>query len=209
MKHLFLTSQGFQVIGYIGKQLGEKVKLPMAVITTATEDRAHSWLQKNRDEMDKAGYNYQEYTFTGKTTPQIAGDLAQFQMIYVLGGNAFYLLEQIQKSGCADYLHSRVGEGMIYIGHSAGSVIAGPDIAPIARAKNTDLAPDLRGTEGLGLVNFVTLPHFGTEDRRDLYLSERLPLAYNFPYPYLLINDNQYVEVTNQRFQIIDITHES
>jgi dipeptidase E len=48
---------------------------------------------------------------------------------------------------------------LIYVGTSAGALLAGPDLAPAAAEDNRAAAPELESTRSLGLVDFTILPH--------------------------------------------------
>jgi dipeptidase E len=114
-------------------------------------------------------------------------------------------LEKIQQTGCAEAIRKVVENGKIYIGSSAGSVIAGPDIYPVLKFDSVEKAPNLKGYEGLGLVNFILLPHWGSEDFRNLYLSQGLDLAYDSKNKFILLRDGQYVQVEDDKYKIVDV----
>ena len=105
----------------------------------------------------------------GKTNAQIIADLSNFDVMYIEGGNSYYLLQESQKNDFGEFVKKRVEEGMIYISTSAGTVIAGPDIEPVRREETTPLAPDLQGTKAFSIVNFVIMPHWGGEEYRYFY----------------------------------------
>lgn len=48
--------------------------------------------------------------------------------VWVTGGNTFYLWHHMRSSGCADLVQQRVAEGVLYVGQSAGSIVAGESI---------------------------------------------------------------------------------
>ena len=54
--------------------------------------------------------------------------LKDYDVIYVQGGDPFYLLEQVKLSGFDKVVKDLVKQGTIYIGVSAGSYIACPTI---------------------------------------------------------------------------------
>ena len=206
---LFLTSQVQYVAKSIGEKLGNDVSLSAVFITTPINDKPHAdlnWHYTNKSNMEKAGIKFDMYNIAGKTSEQLKSDLDQYQIMYVEGGNSYYLLQESQKNNFGAYVKKRVEEGMIYIATSAGSVIMGPDIEPVRRDETTPLAPDLKGTKAFNIVNFVIMPHWGNPDRRKLYDEYRIKHIYNEDYPYILLTDNQYVEVTDDWYKIIDVT---
>ncbi|MCF8588353.1 Type 1 glutamine amidotransferase-like domain-containing protein [Gordonia liuliyuniae] len=81
--------------------------------------------------------------------------------VYVGGGNTFALWHELTESGTAALLDERVRAGLPYIGLSAGSVIAGPDIEPAGLLDDPADAPGLSSTAGFGWIPQVPVPHAG------------------------------------------------
>ena len=59
--------------------------------------------------------------------------IASSSMIYVTGGNTFYLLQSLRYSSAGELIKQAVQEGKTYIGESAGTVVAGPNIEYVKR----------------------------------------------------------------------------
>ena len=55
--------------------------------------------------------------------------LAASAAIFVLGGNTFYLWHHMRRTGLNELVRRRVDEGAVYVGLSAGSIVAGRTIA--------------------------------------------------------------------------------
>lgn len=208
MKRLFLTSQVQFVAQDIGRKVESKYKQNSVFINTAIKDKIHSnleWHYLNKSSLEKEGFDFDVYDISGKSPATINKDLSSYDSMYVEGGNSFYLLQESQKSGFIQLVRDRVNQGMIYIGTSAGSVIAGPSIEPVRQDSRAILAPDLVGTEGYQLVDFVVMPHWGQPKRRELFNTYRLNHIYNEEFGYLFLSDSQYVEVIDDHFKIVDI----
>ena len=128
-------------------------------------------------------------------------------IIFFSGGNQFHLLSQIQQTGCADIIRDLVKKGKIYIGSSAGSIVAGPDIYPTRLIDDANMKGNVKLYEGLGLVDFIVLPHWGSEDFREIYLNQRLENAYNDSEDnkLILLKDNQYIIVKDSWYKIISV----
>lgn len=209
MKKLFLTSSVDRVARYIAEKIRPQAT-KLIFVTTASEVEKDDlqWLEDDRKALIEAGFDITDYTITGKTSDQVENDLKPFDVICIEGGNTFYLLEQIQQSGCSEVLRKLIIDGKIYIGSSAGSIIAGPNIYPVRHLDDDDF-PHLKGFEGLNLVDFVVFPHWGSEYFKGLYLNRRLEYNYNNKYKYMLLTDNQYLEVEEGCIKFIDVaTHE-
>lgn len=209
LKRIFLTSSVKLVASDIAKKIGDPKKNKLLYIYTACEkQRGEAWEKADRRSLVKAGFEVIDYTITGKTKEIIRKDLKKVDLVYFGGGNTFYLLEKIQQANCAGVLRDFVNSGKIYIGTSAGSIIAGPDIYPTYRLDKVSEAKDLKGYKGLGLVDFVILPHWGSEHFKKRYLGlKRLAHNYNTDNKLILLNDYQYIQVEDDWFKIVEIKH--
>lgn len=207
MKKLILTSSSFDVAPSVAKQIG-RGGLKLLFITTASEVEEGDlwWLRKDRDGLTRAGFEVTDYTITGKTKAEINKAIRNTDVIFFSGGNTFYLLQQIQQSGCAGIIRELVEKGKPYVGSSAGSVVAGPDIWSAYHIDNAKKAPKIKGYEGLKLVDFVVFPHWGNDLFKDLYLNKRLEHAFTKKHKIILLTDNQYIVVEDDMYKIIDVT---
>lgn len=126
---------------------------------------ANVYLPENRDwqteEMDVLRHNgavLEVFDIAGKNAQQVTLKLEQADIVYVTGGNSFYLLEQMQRSGLAGPLKALLKRGGAYIGTSAGAVVACDDIGYIAPMDDASMAK-LTSTKALGLVPYLIVPH--------------------------------------------------
>jgi dipeptidase E len=207
MIRLFLTSSVNRVATTIEKSLPESTGRKLVFVTTASELYTDDleWRDSDRKALVEAGFAVTDYTITGKSKEEIKKYLEQFDILYMEGGNTYYLLEQIQKTNCAEIICALVKKGIPYIGCSAGSIVAGPDIYPI---RHTDEVKEFRHLEnyrGLGLVNFIVLPHWGQECLQELYLGKRMKFNYNEDHKLLFLTDNQYIYIQDEWMKFIDI----
>lgn len=106
------------------------------------------------------GYKLVELPFNGRLADRSVADLESVDAVFVAGGNTFYLLQQLRLTGGDVVLTRRVRDGMPYVGASAGAVLVGPTIAPAGCLDDRAEAPLLRGEDGLGLIDFVPVPHY-------------------------------------------------
>lgn len=129
----------------------------------------------------------------------IKKELKASDIIYVNGGNTFYLLDWVRKSDLDKYLGELLVEGKIYLGVSAGSILAGPDIAIAGWDPSWDKnIPSLKDTSGLNLVPFAVSPHFEENERE---LLERKSKEVN--YPVIPITNKQAILVTGLDYKIV------
>jgi dipeptidase E len=85
--------------------------------------------------------------------------IGDFHAVYVCGGNTFFLMSHMRRTGFIEIVRKAVDDGLIYIGSSAGSVAATPDIGYAASLD--DRAQGDGDDAGLGFVGFAILPHLG------------------------------------------------
>lgn len=208
MQRLFFTSSVSEVAKDIVRYIGPKARgMRLAFIDTAAEVEEGDkwWLRADRAALVDVGFDVFDYTVTGKAENQVRKDLAPAEVIFFSGGNTFYLLQQLQRCNGISIIRERIAGGVLYMGSSAGSIIAGPDIEPVRTIDNAVKAPELKGTKGLGLVDFVVFPHWGSDHFRDLYLNQRFSHAYTTKYKIILLTDSQYVRVEGEMYRVEEV----
>ena len=119
------------------------------------------YVDEAKEAFENLGLNIEVLDVSGAPKDLIERTLQSCNLIYVSGGNTFYLLQELEKSGAKTIILEQVKGGKPYIGESAGSIIMAPNIS---YAKDMDVAekaaPQLKSFEGLGLVDFYPLPHY-------------------------------------------------
>lgn len=123
-------------------------------------------------------------------------------LVFVVGGNTFYLLQELRKSGTDELLREAVRAGKLYIGESAGAIVAAPDIAYSRAMDRPDRAPDLHDTVGLGLVDFYPVPH--TNNRELVPAAERIVREHAGALDVCPLNDNQALYVENGAVRVLN-----
>ena len=190
MKTLLLTSAGMQVKDEILKILPKPTsQIKLAHIITASKvQKDTSYVDKDVESMRGLGLSVANVDLEGKKEKDLRDILQPFDVIYVQGGNTFYLLKWVKESGFDAVLEELIGRGKIYIGVSAGSIIAGSDIE-IAGWKGLDPDPNEVGLEdfsGLSCVPFCIFPHYKPEHAS--FLKEEIA---KYSYPVRILNDKQ------------------
>lgn len=212
MSQLFLTSSVNQVASDLVKYINLEQNKKLVFITTAADGEAgdKSWLNDDRQALRDAGFKVTDYTVSGKNESQLRADLEKFDVLYLSGGNTFYLLQESLKSGFDRVVKDLVeNQHKIYIGTSAGSIIAGPRL-PEYLIDLGDQPQDTKliNANGYNFVNFIILPHWGSENFQKRYLEGRLQVLYsNQQFPLVVLTDNQYVKVINGKIELIDTMH--
>ncbi len=164
---LYLTSNGFEdsaVADYfknlvLPRQIAD---LSFLVISVQDSDSDAVYLQKTINELKGIGvinievFKLREDKFVSSK---------EYDVIFVCGGNTFVYLDRIRKTGLAKFIIDAVkSDRSIYVGVSAGSIVAGPDIAIAGDEDSNDIG--LTDLTGLELTDRVIYPHY-TEGSRE------------------------------------------
>jgi len=215
MKHLFLTSSiAIEGVGEsIRVKLGHDKPLKTVFINTPVEGEVDqsdlTWVDEERVGLNKNGFITFDYTITGKTLAQIKTDLKDIEVLYISGGNEFYLKEKSNESGFETFVKEFIENGGLYVGTSCGSIIMGTDMTPLQKLSDLTTLTKPIDTTGYGLVNFTILPHWGSEDFRTRWLNdESFALTYKENIKIIALNNYEYVEVMGDKSRIIDIRSE-
>lgn len=169
MKKLFLSSSfddvAHRLPAFIGDKLAGKV---VTFIPTANVPQDYDgYVVSARAAFEALGLIIDELEVSTASASDIQSKLTQNDYIYVSGGNSFFLLQELKRTGADQLIIDQVNQGKLYIGESAGSIITSPDIAYISAMDSTKKAPELTSTQGLHLVDFYTLPHATNEPFED------------------------------------------
>jgi dipeptidase E len=78
----------------------------------------------------------------------------------VTGGNTFFLLQELKRTGVDKIIIEQINAGKVYIGESAGSIIMAPDIEYVMDMDDSSSAIGLEDYTALGVIPFYPLPHY-------------------------------------------------
>ena len=201
MKKLFLTSAKLDALLSLisGNPTGKKV----AFIPTAGDPYEDKWfIELAKKQLSEMGFELTEVDLKDKKKDDLLGTLQEVDIVFVAGGNTFYLLEKVRESGFDQVLPILLDKGIIYAGESAGAVLACPTIEPVKFMDEPSKAPNLKSFEGLGLVDFVVLPHYGTEFSEAVF--EQLKAEYgNKGFKLIPLTNDQSIIVENDSYKIV------
>lgn len=199
---LFLTSAGLpaETTNEFLEMLSKKPKdTAVCFIATASEPEQDKWfVEKDKERLLELGFRITEIDLKQENEKSLRNILEKFDVVYVEGGNTFYLLKYIRESGFDKAMLSFLKKGKIYVGVSAGSIVAGPNIE-LAGWKNVDKnIIGLKNLTGLNLVPFAIFPHFEKS-----YLEILEKFTSKIDYPVVALSDAQAVLVKNKVYKII------
>lgn len=130
--------------------------------------------------------------------------LEDVDAVYVASGSTFALLDALRESGNAAVLVDRVRAGLPYIGASAGSIIAGPDVTPASLMDDPADGPALTDYAGLALIDQTVIPHAdGLLPPYPPELIQKTLDTYRGAYALAPLNDDEALLMDNGRLSVI------
>jgi dipeptidase E len=158
--------------------VGKKPKdIKIALIPTAAEVEEDKSCLTKREEIEELGILTKNIHNLDLNHPISLEELKQYDVIFVDGGNTFYLLQKVRETEfdktIEEYLKQDMG---VYVGVSAGTIIMGPDIAFVEPWDNRNKAV-LKDTKGLGYTKDAYSPHY-REGEKEILDQWRLKVDY-------------------------------
>lgn len=162
MKRLFLSSYFTSVADLFpefmeNEHSGKRVTF---IPTAANPEKVRFYVDSDKKVLEKLGLVIDVLDIAVADHATIASKLTGNDMIFVAGGNTFYLLQELRRTGADRLLTDEIMNGKPYIGSSAGSIILARNIEYIKRMDSPKMAPELSDFASLGLIDFYPLPHF-------------------------------------------------
>lgn len=161
-----------------------------------------SWLAADRQKLVDAGFEVDDFSITNQTEDRIRERLSGYGSICVSGGNTYYLLDQARKTGFDKVVKELVAKGLVYLGASAGSSLAGSSIQ--TALDDPSVAPDLHDYTGLKFVDVYICPHWGGEHFKEEFPKE-IQMLQEENLKTILLRDDQYLQVKDGWYQIVSV----
>jgi dipeptidase E len=141
--------------------------ITFALIENAADvvSNAHDWLGGFRDMLRINGFQLDVVDLRRWQGQHEAlrEKLSNKDVIWLGGGNTFYLRWILKKTGADEIIRDCVRQGKVYAGWSAGAVIAGPTLEYFDTMDDTHESPEVIW-EGLSLTDFVVVPHLDNKE---------------------------------------------
>ena len=163
MKKMFLSSS-FKDVAPIFEKFEENLtgKSITFIPTASNVESVIFYVKSGKKALEKMGLFVDELDVSNATKEEIVDKLTKNDYIYITGGNTFFLLQKLRRSGADKIIIEQVNAGKVYIGESASAMVASPDIEYAGVMDSMKKAPGLVDFEGLNLVAFYTVPHHNT-----------------------------------------------
>ena len=200
---MILTSSLYESIELVKKFLDKNTesKKILFIPTAANVEEYKKYMHLTQKAFEDFGYKVENFDVSIFSEEIVKEKLSEAKIVFISGGNTFYLLQELKRKNLIPYLKERIENGLLYIGESAGSVIAAPDIEYASIVDDKTLATELDDYTGLNLVDFYIVPHF--EEEPFVEGSRNMVELYKDKLDLKLINNKEAILVENNNFTII------
>lgn len=208
---LLLTSCGWEYNPKIAKEflhlIGKKpAEIKIFLVTTAgKKDKDWKWVRGQIKMIARIGILEKNIRIFSLDRKAEKNELADIDAVYVCGGNTFLYLDGVRKTGLDKAITKFVQNGGLYYGISAGSILAGPDIAfitPLDDPSAVRALPTIKvaHTKGLGLTNIGVAPHYDSKE----YVGVIDKFQSRSKFPIVPLTDMQALEIIGRKKKTIE-----
>jgi len=160
-RKLFLSSSFSDVSELLPDFLGDLSNKRVTFIPTAAKvEKVNFFVKLGKKALEKMGAVVDELELSTVTAEEIKTKIEKNDIIYVSGGNTFFLLQEMKIKSAYKVIIEEINKGKPYIGESAGSIITSPNIEYIRYMDPVDKATEMSDYSSLNLVDFYILPHY-------------------------------------------------
>lgn len=197
---LLLTSAGLRVKDEILKILPKPPRqIKLAYILDATKPiRNTSFADHDKTKLQELGFQVEDIYLSGKTKEELRRQLLDKDVIFVQGGQPFYLLKQAKNSGFIDIVKELLQKGVIYIGASAGTYLTCPTIETAFWKRKKRAVFGLNDFSAMNLVPFIIFVHYKPEHKRMIKASYK-----SSKYPVKILTDEQALLITDNKVELV------
>ena len=165
MKKIFLCSSFADVAPLLPESVPTSLsgKTVAFIPTASIHEEYTQYVEDGKNALVLLGLVVRELEITQCEQKEIVKVLNDCDCIYITGGNTFFLMQELRRTGTDKLIVEQVEKGKLYIGESAGAMIFAPNIEYAKRMDNNLLlTPDFEDFSGLGVVDFYPVVHFNS-----------------------------------------------
>lgn len=203
MRKLFLASLFKDVFQLFVDFADENLvgKTVTFIPTAALPDKLDFHIKYSKNLLSEMGLIVDELEISTASHFEIRNKLENNDYIYVTGGNTFFLLQEMNRSGAGNMIKAQTNAGKLYIGESAGAILAAPDIGYSRDTDNPLAAPQLRTFEALDMIDFYPVPHYKNDSLKEAV--ETVISKYGTELPLVPFSDSQAILVRGKEKRIV------
>lgn len=202
MKRMFLTSSFCDVASLFSEFAAEEVKgKKVTFISTASIVEEYvGHVENDQKAFEALGIIVETLEISTATLAEIKAKLIENDYIFVSGGNTFYLLQEMRRSGAEQLIKEQIALGKVYIGTSAGSVIMSSNIEYLEAMDDKSKATSLKSYKGLEQIDKYLLVHYQNFPFTEA--ADQIYAEYKDKLPLILLSNHQVLTVKNQVLEV-------
>ncbi len=198
VKKMLLTSAGFinpETAEVLMKEIPKQAEWCKVLMVSYTQSKTEeSYVAASKKELEDLGFKDIRVINLHKPIKPEPPDV-----IYVCGGNTFAIMQKMKETGLDKFIIEAVNNGVLYIGVSAGSIIAGKTIEIAGWGSEGDTNDvNLKDLSGFGFTDVAVFPHY-----KVIQKDEVVEFRKKVTYPIMEITDNQVVFVRGSKVKRI------
>jgi dipeptidase E len=178
---------------------GKKV---VFIPTASVPEKVTFYVGADKKALEKLGLIIDELEVSTASQDEIANKISSADYIFVEGGNTFFLLQELKRTGADKLITEHINNGKPYIGASAGSMIVSKDIEYVKYMDNPAVAEQLNNDfTALSIIDFCIVPHFTNFPFKKA--AEKIVNLYSDKLDLRTISNNQAVIVDGDKIEIV------
>ncbi|GHV53198.1 putative peptidase Lmo0363 [Deltaproteobacteria bacterium] len=136
---------------------GKKV---VFIPTASIPEKVVFYVSADKRTLAKLGLIIDELDVSSTPYDEMVNRISDADYIFVEGGNTFFLLQELKRSGADKLIIEHINKGKLYIGASAGSMVVSENIEYVKYMDNPAAAPNLNDDfSALSVIDFCIVPH--------------------------------------------------
>ncbi len=191
---VLLTSSGLQAYTVQDAFVRTLPRLPSALRAVIVTTASVPWKERNRHAVCTQNYlsalGFICCDFLDVET-EPAENLLGYDVIYLNGGNPFYLLHHLRRSGADSILKEALNGRMLLVGASAGAVVLGPSLTIVNWFDSSLDTYGVTDYQGLELIDFVAMPHLNRWNEKPTFAAEFRHFQESTSFPVIGIADDE------------------
>jgi len=203
MKQLFLCSY-FAGVKNLFRQYASEKQLGKHVLfipTAGNVEEYRGYIDEALQTFEDLGFQVEDLDISVCDRETAQAKIFQSKLLYISGGNTFYLLQELKKKELLFLIKEQIADGMVYVGESAGAIITAKDIDYNKIMDDKAVAKELNDTEALNEADFYVLPHVGEEPFAES--AQAILNTYGDKLNLLPLNNRQAVLVEDEEVKVL------
>ena len=203
MKQLFLCSY-FEGVKDLFRQYASEKQLDNQVLfipTAGNVEEYRGYIDEALQTFEDLGFQVEDLDISVCDRETAQAKIFQSKLLYISGGNTFYLLQELKKKDLLFLIKEQIADGMVYVGESAGAIITAKDIDYNKIMDDKAVAKELNDTEALNEADFYVLPHVGEEPFAES--AQAILNTYGDKLNLLPLNNRQAVLVEDEEVKVL------